>query len=118
MNTWIGVDLDGTLAEYHGWPTDGSIGLPVWPMVKLVQHLLAEGNDVRIFTARVAASGLMTPHGPDDQAYADLQRILIDDWCLDYIGRALPITATKDLAMTELYDDRAIRVETNTGRIL
>jgi len=35
-----------------------------------------------------------------------------------HIGVELPITATKDLKMYELWDDRSICVERNTGRIL
>lgn len=31
---WIGVDLDGTLAEYHGWQGPDNIGSPVQPMVE------------------------------------------------------------------------------------
>ena len=34
---WIGADLDGTLAEYHGWSADGSIGNPVPDMVERVK---------------------------------------------------------------------------------
>lgn len=31
---WIGVDLDGTLAEYDGWKGPDEIGAPVEPMVE------------------------------------------------------------------------------------
>ena len=50
---WIGVDLDGTLAEYHGWHDDGRIGKPILPMVARVKKWLAEGKEVRIVTERV-----------------------------------------------------------------
>ena len=53
---WIGVDLDGTLAEYLGWQGMGHIGEPIAPMVERVKAWLAEGKDVRIFTARVCSS--------------------------------------------------------------
>lgn len=43
---WIGVDLDGTLAEYHGWD-DGRIGAPIPKMVQRVKQWLAEGKEVR-----------------------------------------------------------------------
>ena len=55
MRGWIGVDLDGTLAEYHGW--NGSIGKPIAPMVDRVKRWLAEGVEVRIMTARVSNRG-------------------------------------------------------------
>jgi hypothetical protein len=36
---------------------------------------------------------------------------------LEHIGVELEVTATKDYAMTVLYDDRAIRVEADTGAL-
>lgn len=49
------MDLDGTLAEYHGW--NGGIGKPIPGMVRRVKAWLAEGLEVRIFTARVSPRG-------------------------------------------------------------
>ena len=34
---WIGVDLDGTLAEYHGWKGSEHIGPPIPLMVERVK---------------------------------------------------------------------------------
>ncbi len=42
----------------------------------------------------------------------------IRDWCKEHIGKVLPITCIKDFSMHELYDDRAIQVEQNTGRLM
>ena len=42
----------------------------------------------------------------------------IADWCLEHIGQALPVTCIKDFEMIELWDDRAVAVETNTGKVL
>ena len=39
---WIGVDLDGTLAEYLGWQGMGHIGEPIAPMVERVKAWLAQ----------------------------------------------------------------------------
>lgn len=106
---WIGVDLDGTLAHYDEWRGIGHIGLPVPAMVERVKRWLAEGRDVRIFTARVS--------GRDDaecQAAFDA----IDRWCLGLFGYPLPVTCVKDFEMIELWDDRAVAVEPNTGRAL
>ena len=50
---WIGVDLDGTLAESVKSQAGEDIGIPVHRMVKQVKKWLARGEDVRIFTARV-----------------------------------------------------------------
>jgi hypothetical protein len=75
-----------------------------------VKIWLANGVDVRIFTARV---------GPQpEQAMVDASREAIEKWCEKFIGRKLPITATKDFSMVELWDDRAVAVKHNTGEPL
>lgn len=101
---WIGVDLDGTLAVYEGWKGEQTIGEPVPAMVNRVRRWLADGIEVRIVTARAAASrGDIT---------------FIEEWCLVHLGAILPVTNRKDFGMTALWDDRAVAVEKNTGRIL
>lgn len=113
---WYGVDLDGTLARYDGW-TGGQIGEPIPLMLDRVKAWLAEGVEVRIVTARIACTGLHVPgstlDGPD---FAGEQQSLIEQWCLKHIGQKLRVTAFKDFAMVELWDDRAIQVDMNTGR--
>lgn len=108
LNEWIGVDLDGTLVEYHGFVEEGHIGRPIEPMVTRVKQWLEEGKDVRIFTARV---GWHT-----DPEWAVRQRGWIEAWCIDVFGQTLPITCEKDYCMIELWDDRCIQLEPNTGR--
>ena len=105
---WIGVDFDGTLAEYHGWD-NGKIGAPIPMMVERVKGWIAEHKDVRIFTARVSLVG----HTMQD---VNMQRTAIQDWCLEHLGLPLPVTCEKDLGMVELWDDRCHPVELNTGR--
>jgi hypothetical protein len=115
-NGWYGVDLDGTLAHFDHWRGPDHIGEPVPAMLARVKQWLTEGRDVRIFTARVAASGLVNGDGDhDSHDFAAVQRCLIRAWCLRHVGRVLPVTATKDLACLELWDDRAIQVRRNTG---
>lgn len=111
MQGWIGVDLDGTLAHYEpGSPWNGlEIGEPVPAMVARVRRWLAEGRDVRIFTARVAP--INGSHQPDL-----VVRQAVTDWCIAHLGSALPVTATKDYNCLEIWDDRAVQVERNTGR--
>jgi hypothetical protein len=105
---WIGVDLDGTLAHYDGWRGPEHIGEPVPTMVDRVRAWLEEGRDVRIFTARVGPQ----PSTVDvDGVHQAIRR-----WCLAVFGRALPVTATKDFSMVELWDDRCVQVVPNTGR--
>lgn len=118
MSGWIGVDLDGTLATFGGWK-GGEIGEPVPAMVERVQQWIREGKEVKIFTARVASTGMVNEQGQaDDQEFVSQQRELIQAWCVRHIGVSLRVTATKDFAMIELWDDRAVRVEMNTGRVL
>ncbi|BBF92654.1 dATP/dGTP pyrophosphohydrolase domain-containing protein [Blastochloris tepida] len=107
---WIGVDLDGTLAEYHGWKGIDHIGEPVPAMLDRVKAWLSEGKDVRIFTARVSHDGTAA-------RMMDAQRALIHitNWLVQHLGRPLPITCTKDFAMIELWDDRAVQVIQNAG---
>lgn len=116
---WIGVDFDGTLAVYDGW-NNGILGKPIAPMVARVKRWIADGEDVRIFTARAAvAEGLWSPESQQhaSQGFAESQKFAIEEWCLEHLGKVLPITATKDFQMIELWDDRAISVEWNTGRV-
>lgn len=105
---WIGVDLDGTLAQYGKWIGPEHIGEPVPAMLERVKRWLADGQDVRIFTARVDGHG----HS------ALLAKAFIDQWCLRHVGRVLPVTNVKDFAMIELWDDRCVQVEKNTGRVV
>ncbi len=109
MNGWIGVDFDGTLATYESgqWP---ELGEPVPVMVRRVKTWLADGKEVRIVTARVG-------YQPDPEDVG-IARKKISKWCLEHIGQALPIMACKDRDMIALWDDRAVTVEKNTGRIL
>jgi len=111
-NGWIGVDLDGTLAVYDGWKGVDHIGEPVPLMLSRVKQWLAEGKDVRIFTARV--SGHLKPlvGGGLEDAITPIQL-----WSKKHIGQVLPITNVKDYGMVELWDDRAIGVDINTGKI-
>jgi hypothetical protein len=105
MSGWIGVDLDGTLAVYDGWRDVGHIGPPVPAMLARVKAWLAEGREVRVVTARVG--------GWD----SDAARSAIEEWCVEHVGEKLVVTCAKDFGMIELWDDRAVQVETNTGRI-
>ena len=51
MSGWIAVDFDGTVAFYPPQPGQ-SLGDPIPDMVDRVKQWLAEGIEVRIFTAR------------------------------------------------------------------
>jgi hypothetical protein len=121
LSGWIGVDLDGTLAVYdRTLPYTGGIGEPVPAMLARVKDWLSRGIEVRIFTARVGEPQQKW-EGYEHSIMADgiaEQRSLIEAWCEKHIGVCLPVTATKDFGMIELYDDRCVRVEINTGRLI
>jgi len=104
-NKWIGVDLDGTLAKIEDWQDPTEIGEPIMPMVDRVKQWLKKGRTVKIMTARVADND-------EDVINA------IKEWCKTHIGQELEVTNRKDLGMIALIDDKAIRVEKNTGKIL
>ena len=98
---WIGVDLDGTLAEYQSgqWP---EIGKPIPAMLNRVKKWLDDGEEVRILTARAA-------HGD-----SEIERVTA--WLVDVAGLPrLQVTAMKDPDMDVLWDDKAVQVKPNTG---
>lgn len=111
---WIGVDLDGTLARYDGWKGHEHIGDPIEPMVNRVKVWLSMGRTIKIFTARMHGHGL--PVIGDETAQIDVVTP-IEVWCSKHIGQVLEVTNVKDFGMIELWDDRAVSVEMNTGRI-
>jgi len=105
---WWGFDLDGTLAHYDQWG-DGSIGVPIHPMVRRIRHYLKQGRIVKIVTARVHPN-----HGAD----ADVNTVRIRAFLLEQFGDAgslIPIVWGKDMHMITLFDDRATQVIPNTG---
>ena len=102
VSGWIGVDLDGTLAQYDGWK-DGAIGEPVGAMLFRVRKWLADGVQVKCMTARAG-----------DLGEYDKVRAWLDSHGLE----AVEVTNMKDFAMVELWDDRAVCVEPNTGRVV
>lgn len=77
-------------------------------MLTRVRRWLVKGLEVRIFTARV---------GPQkDVNDAIRAREAITKWCVEQFGQELAVTATKDFAMKELWDDRCVQVIPNTGK--
>lgn len=97
---WIGVDLDGTLANYDGWYGPAHIGEPIEPMVERVKDWLDQGLEVRIFTARASV--------PEYIPY-------VKKWLEKQGLPPLTVTNEKDFGMICLWDDRCIEVVTNKG---
>lgn len=93
----IAVDLDGTLAKTT---SDGSIGSPIKAMVDRIKDWHAAGREVVIFTAR-----------------GDGEHRKIDAWLQQHGLPALNVTNVKSTEFSEMYDNRAVRVEKDTGEI-
>ena len=105
---YIAVDLDSTLAVFTEYVSHDHIGEPIPAMVERVQKMLMEGKTVKIFTARMS----------DVDPKKRLEILdAIHAWTLKHIGRSLEATCIKDYGMVELWDDRSIQVEANTGRV-
>ena len=94
---WIGFDWDNTLRKKDG--------KPIKAMVEEAKRLLNLGYDVRLFTACAYDA---TP----------LQYENMRDWCKKYLGKHIPIQAHKDHNLFCFFDDKAISIEKDTGRIL
>ncbi len=97
---WVGVDLDGTLAEVTSWQGMAHIGPPVPLMLRRVQLWLEKGVRVKVVTARAG----------DPEGLAATQA-----WLKAQGLPALEVTDRKDFGMIELWDDRAIQVVQNRG---
>lgn len=107
---WIGVDLDGTLAEWNDQTGPSYIGPPVPAMVNRVKAWIDAGRQVKVVTARMGVEKGM-------DAY-----MTIRTWLSTHLGRSyadqISITNQKDLGMLALWDDMAVTVERNSGRPL
>lgn len=104
---WIGFDLDGTLVKAIDPYQDGMIGEPITEMVERVKQYLDKGITCKIFTARVAT---------DEGRNANLP--VINIFSTANFGKELEVTNEKDPGMVRLYDDRAIQVAKNTGKLV
>lgn len=105
---WLAVDLDGTLAQYHGWVSEEHIGEPVVSIVAAINARRAAGWKVAIFTARVSGN----------QEEAQRAEVAIWKWLDFYNIKADGITCTKHKHFSEFWDDRARQVIFNTGVIV
>ena len=99
---WVGFDLDSTLAEYDE-STFPKIGRPIPEMVELIKAYLAVGTIVKIFTARAN----------DKDQIPKIQEWLVREAKLP----KLEVTNKKDFYMIRYYDDRAVQVVPNKGRL-
>lgn len=96
----IAIDLDGTLATSR---KDGLIGDPIKKTADMVKRLHGKGIRVVIFTARM---------GDKSDALSQIKYWLKTNGLPD-----LMVTNRKTPDIEEFWDNRAIRVEENTGVI-
>ena len=101
------VDWDGTLVTYDGYKGPVMYGAPIPRMVARVKGWLQDGHEVVIFTARVSIEHDI------DKIKQEKETIYV---ALHDMGLPpLLITANKFARFTEIWDDRAVGVERNTG---
>ncbi len=98
----IAVDLDGTLEKYPRWMGEKHIGEPIPALVARVRRWVGRGKKVKIFSARA------------DSAEA---RETIKKWLKKHELPDLEVTNVKSPDMTEFWDDRAVKVQKNTGKL-
>lgn len=132
---WYGFDLDGTLAVYDHWRGIDHIGAPVAKTVRLMKRMHEDRLRVKILTARVSPrtnpETMANPYlenrwcieSPDDMPWALNPKVwtareFVQDWCWRVLGFVPEITHEKDHLMLNLFDDRVVQVEPNTGWIL
>lgn len=97
---YIAFDLDGTLVRTDGWVE--AIGRPIPEVFNLMKEYREAGYPVRVLTAR----------GGDPEQVA-----LVKEWLRENGMDDVQVQNFKDYGMLALYDDRAINVGCNTGKI-
>lgn len=129
---WIGVGFDGSLARYERKKYRAkTIGEPVPRMVKRIKNWLDEGKEVRVFTSRcypftnvnkdadllamLASAQKAGPMVIEEAKEACEEIASIREFCHNNVGEILTITCVKDKDMIELWDDKTVQIEHNTG---
>ena len=103
----VAFDLDGTLAEYHGWNGIEHIGEPIPTMVKRWKEYRAKNIKCVIFTARASEA-------PEQE----MAMKIIQAWAMQHLEEIPDITNEKTPDIVRVYDDRARQVIENTGEVV
>lgn len=110
MRKTIAVDWDGVMVEYHGYEGPAVFGPSIQPMVDNVKSWLAEGHEVIVHTSRVSLEhnidSVMKSSGAIRKRLQEMG-----------LPATLKITANKYTRISEFWDDRAVEMEKNTGRV-
>ncbi len=99
--SWLGVGLDGVLAERTDAGLDGEIGPPVPDMIARVRDW------VKYKRIRVK---VLTPRAHNEEGAERVRQ-----WLAAHRLGYLEFTSQKDLHMVEFWDDRAVQVISNFG---
>jgi hypothetical protein len=109
----VGVDFDGTAVKYlpgsFAEYDPAKFGEDIPEMIARMKKWMSQGKEVVIFTARVY---------PSHEAEAEIARDAIQGWSLKTFGRVLEVTCMKDPYMIQIWDDKAVAVERDTGRVI
>lgn len=106
-------DLNGTLVFHEkGTPVFDAegrfiIGKPVNRMVRRIRRMLSEGMKIKIMSGSVGLGGNK----------AETAERTIKDWCKEHLGRELEVTATITPRCLGIFNDKAIPIVRNTGRV-
>lgn len=112
----ICVDFDRTLCTFESGDRGRygvlHYGAPIPSMVKRVKRWIEEGRKVRIFTARVS-------HDNSSKRIMEAQDQLtiVRRWCLQHLGKVLPVTCEKNWKTDMIVDDIAVRPLANKGKL-
>lgn len=100
----IAVDLDGTLAFHlSGKFNPKVIGKPITAMLKRVREWMDQGEIVKIFTARASNPKNIPP---------------VKKWLKQHGLGKLQVTNLKTPDIKHIWDDRAVSVQENTGKVI
>jgi hypothetical protein len=102
---WVGFDLDGTLSRTDNpghFEPPYPLGEPVLHMLQTARSLLDAGVIVKVFTAR-ACEAEMIP--------------IVQAWTEKHGLGKLEVTNQKDYNLIRFYDDRAIQIVPNEGKV-
>jgi hypothetical protein len=105
------TDFHQTLAQYDHetqHPEDFDNMAPVEKMVNRVKTWLANGEKVTIFSAAA---------NPTNDWDGRIARGM-GDWSEKHIGVRLPVTGIKEESFDDMWDDKAVALEPNTGKRL
>lgn len=125
--------MDGTLFTYTHWVGWNKFGRPIQPMIDRVRAWLDADVEVRVVTARIGlpvARDVMT--GEDvysrartgrcrmtRQEFSDHEmRLAVQDHLERHDLPRLRVQCYKNVDMIEIWDDRAVQVVANDGRML